>query len=239
MANVTLRGVRKSFGGMEIIHGVDLDIEDNELTVFVGPSGCGKSTLLRLIAGLEDITSGEMTIDGEQGQRPAAEGARHLHGVPELRALPAYERLRQHGVRAEAGERIEGRDRRQGAGGGAYPPDREPADAKAKGAFRRAAAAGRDRAGHRAGAEGVPVRRAAVQSGCRVAGADAHRAGEAEGGPVSHDGLCDARSGRGHDAGEQDRRAAAPAMSSRSDRRWNCTTIRATCSSRASSAARR
>jgi multiple sugar transport system ATP-binding protein len=64
MANVTLRGVRKSFGGMEIIHGVDLDIEDNELTVFVGPSGCGKSTLLRLIAGLEAITSGEMTIDG-------------------------------------------------------------------------------------------------------------------------------------------------------------------------------
>jgi multiple sugar transport system ATP-binding protein len=64
MANVTLRGVRKSFGGMEIIHGVDLDIEDNELTVFVGPSGCGKSTLLRLIAGLEDITSGEMMIDG-------------------------------------------------------------------------------------------------------------------------------------------------------------------------------
>jgi multiple sugar transport system ATP-binding protein len=64
MANVTLRGVRKSFGGIEIIHGVDLDINDNELTVFVGPSGCGKSTLLRLIAGLEDITSGEMTIDG-------------------------------------------------------------------------------------------------------------------------------------------------------------------------------
>jgi multiple sugar transport system ATP-binding protein len=64
MANVTLRGVRKSFGGLEIIHGVDLDILDNEFTVFVGPSGCGKSTLLRLIAGLEDITSGEMTIDG-------------------------------------------------------------------------------------------------------------------------------------------------------------------------------
>jgi multiple sugar transport system ATP-binding protein len=64
MANVTLRDVRKSFGAVEIIHGVDLDIDDNELTVFVGPSGCGKSTLLRLIAGLEDITSGEMMIDG-------------------------------------------------------------------------------------------------------------------------------------------------------------------------------
>ena len=65
MADVTLRKVRKAFGDVEIIHGIDLDIKDNEFTVFVGPSGCGKSTLLRLIAGLEDITSGEMRIDGE------------------------------------------------------------------------------------------------------------------------------------------------------------------------------
>ena len=64
MATVTLRGVRKSFGGMEIIHGVDLDIDDNELTVFVGPSGCGKSTLLRLIARLEPLQRGRVEIDG-------------------------------------------------------------------------------------------------------------------------------------------------------------------------------
>ncbi|MCG8596031.1 MAG: sn-glycerol-3-phosphate ABC transporter ATP-binding protein UgpC [Kiloniellales bacterium] len=64
MAEVVLSGIRKSFGKVETIHGVDLTIADREFVVFVGPSGCGKSTLLRLIAGLEDITAGEMTIDG-------------------------------------------------------------------------------------------------------------------------------------------------------------------------------
>ena len=66
MAEVVLRGIRKSFGELEIIKGVDLDVKDNEFVVFVGPSGCGKSTLLRLIAGLEDISAGELSIDGVQ-----------------------------------------------------------------------------------------------------------------------------------------------------------------------------
>jgi multiple sugar transport system ATP-binding protein len=65
MADVTLRTVVKRFGDTEIIKGVSLDIRHDEFVVFVGPSGCGKSTLLRLIAGLEDITSGEMYIDGQ------------------------------------------------------------------------------------------------------------------------------------------------------------------------------
>ncbi len=65
MAEVVLSGIRKSFGEIETIHGVDLTISDREFVVFVGPSGCGKSTLLRLIAGLEEITAGEMTIDGQ------------------------------------------------------------------------------------------------------------------------------------------------------------------------------
>ena len=64
MADVSLRDVRKSFGKVETIHGVDLDIRDGEFVVFVGPSGCGKSTLLRLIAGLEDITAGDLLIGG-------------------------------------------------------------------------------------------------------------------------------------------------------------------------------
>ncbi|XWN30234.1 MAG: sn-glycerol-3-phosphate ABC transporter ATP-binding protein UgpC [Devosia sp.] len=64
MATVVLKDVRKSFGSVETIHGVNLDIKDREFVVFVGPSGCGKSTLLRLVAGLEDITSGELLIDG-------------------------------------------------------------------------------------------------------------------------------------------------------------------------------
>ena len=66
MATVSLRGVRKSYGPVEIIKGVDLDIGDREFAVFVGPSGCGKSTLLRMIAGLEEITAGDLTIDGRR-----------------------------------------------------------------------------------------------------------------------------------------------------------------------------
>ena len=62
MADVKLLGVSKTFGETRILHHVDLDIRDGEFIVFVGPSGCGKSTLLRVIAGLEDITSGELRI---------------------------------------------------------------------------------------------------------------------------------------------------------------------------------
>jgi len=66
MAQLQLRDVRKSYGAVDVIQGVDLDIKDGEFLVFVGPSGCGKSTLLRLIAGLEDITSGDMMFDGQR-----------------------------------------------------------------------------------------------------------------------------------------------------------------------------
>ena len=65
MAEVQLSDVRKSFGAVDVIKGVDLDIRSGEFVVFVGPSGCGKSTLLRLIAGLEDITSGTLKIAGD------------------------------------------------------------------------------------------------------------------------------------------------------------------------------
>ena len=62
MATVTIRQVRKAYDTNEVLHGVDLDVADQEFVVLVGPSGCGKSTLLRMIAGLEDITSGEIMI---------------------------------------------------------------------------------------------------------------------------------------------------------------------------------
>src|SRR4030095_283354 len=64
MSAVSLRNVVKAYGANEVIHGIDLEIESGEFVVFVGPSGCGKSTLLRMIAGLEDITSGEIAIGG-------------------------------------------------------------------------------------------------------------------------------------------------------------------------------
>jgi len=65
MGNITLKKISKSFEKVEVIHSIDLSIEDGEFVVFVGPSGCGKSTLLRLIAGLEDVSSGEVIIDGK------------------------------------------------------------------------------------------------------------------------------------------------------------------------------
>ncbi len=64
MAEVSLRGVRKSYGDLEVIHGIDMEIRDGEFIVIVGPSGCGKSTLLRMVAGLEQITGGEVSIGG-------------------------------------------------------------------------------------------------------------------------------------------------------------------------------
>ncbi len=76
MAGLTLRKVVKRYGHVEIIHGVDLDILDGEFVVFVGPSGCGKSTLLRMIAGLEEVTDGELRIgdDVVNDVEPAARG---------------------------------------------------------------------------------------------------------------------------------------------------------------------
>jgi len=71
MASVTVRNVRKSYGDLEVVHGLDIGIEDGEFAVLVGPSGCGKSTLLRMIAGLEEITSGEIAI-----------GSRVVNGLP-------------------------------------------------------------------------------------------------------------------------------------------------------------
>ena len=73
MARLELRNVKKKYGEVEAIHGIDLDIASGEFCVFVGPSGCGKSTLLRMIAGLEDITAGEIAIeDGVVNNIPAA-----------------------------------------------------------------------------------------------------------------------------------------------------------------------
>ncbi len=71
MAEVTIRDIKKGYGGLQVIHGLDLDIADGEFVVLVGPSGCGKSTLLRMIAGLEEITSGDIRI-----------GARRVNNLP-------------------------------------------------------------------------------------------------------------------------------------------------------------
>ena len=65
MTEIALKNVTKSFGNVDVIHGIDLHMASGEFIVFVGPSGCGKSTLLRIISGLEQVTSGDVVIDGK------------------------------------------------------------------------------------------------------------------------------------------------------------------------------
>lgn len=66
MGKLTLKSVAKSFGTVDVLKSINLEVDDGEFVIFVGPSGCGKSTLLRTIAGLEDITAGEIVIDGRE-----------------------------------------------------------------------------------------------------------------------------------------------------------------------------
>ncbi len=121
MATLTLRDIRKSYGDLEAIKGVNLDVADRELVVFVGPSGCGKSTLLRMIAGLEEITSGDLIIDGQRVNDvgPADRGLAMV--FPVLRAVSAHDGPAEHGLRAAPGARAPGGTGPQGGGGGAHP----------------------------------------------------------------------------------------------------------------------
>ncbi len=95
MATLNLKNVYKSYGDAEVIHGIDMTIDHGEFVVFVGPSGCGKSTLLRMIAGLENITSGEIQIDDERvNEIPAAQ--RGLAMVFQSYALYPHMSVRQN-----------------------------------------------------------------------------------------------------------------------------------------------
>ena len=94
MASISLNHIKKVYpGDIEVISDLNLQIKDKEFVVLVGPSGCGKSTTLRMIAGLEEISDGEMYIGDTLGERCSAQGPRYRDGFPELRALSAYDGL--------------------------------------------------------------------------------------------------------------------------------------------------
>ena len=95
MASVTIASVKKNFGEVPILHGVDIDIQDGSFTVLVGPSGCGKSTLLRMIAGLEQITSGEIRI-GETRVNDLPPKARDIAMVFQNYALYPHMTVREN-----------------------------------------------------------------------------------------------------------------------------------------------
>ncbi|MGA0861007.1 MAG: ATP-binding cassette domain-containing protein, partial [bacterium] len=95
MAGIVLRDVHKSFGEVEVIRGVDLEIEDREFVVFVGPSGCGKSTMLRLIGGLEEATEGQIII-GDQDVTGLPPAERSLSMVFQSYALYPHKTVREN-----------------------------------------------------------------------------------------------------------------------------------------------
>src|SRR5262249_10143832 len=88
MASVHLRKVEKYFGGTHVIRGVDVEIADGEFAVLVGPSGCGKSTLLRMIAGLEQISAGEIEIGGKVVNQMPPKGRDSAMGVQNYALYP-------------------------------------------------------------------------------------------------------------------------------------------------------
>ncbi len=111
MAHVSVNNARKDYGAFKAIKGVSVDIRDGEFVVLVGPSGCGKSTLLRMIAGLEDITSGEIQI-GEHIVNELAPKDRDIAMVFQNYALyPHMTVAQEHGLLAAAEAHAEDRDR--------------------------------------------------------------------------------------------------------------------------------
>ena len=185
MAQVALRKIVKMFDKTPAVQGIDLDIADREFIVLVGPSGCGKSTTLRMVAGSRRSHLGRDLHRRPARQRRAAEGPGHRDGVPELRALPAYDRVREHVVRPAAAEVPEAGDQGAGRERRPHPRHHRPARPPAEAALGRPAPARRDGPRDRAQPQGVPVRRAAVEPRRQTARADAHR--DQEGAPEGHD----------------------------------------------------
>ena len=200
MAFLEISGLRKRFGALEILKGIDLTLDKGGFLVLVGPSGCGKSTLLNTIAGLESISSGEIRIDGH--------AINDLH--PSKRDIAmVFQSYALYPNMSVAQNIAFGMEMR-----GVPKPQRDKAvadvaktlqiehllDAPAEPAFRRPAPARRDGPRARAPAARVPVRRAALQPRRQAARRHARRDQAPASADRRDDRLCHARSDRGDDA---------------------------------------
>ena len=163
MASVGIRDVKKAFGTTQVIHGVDISIADGEFVVLVGPSGCGKSTLLRMIAGLENITGGEIRI-GDRVVNNVPPKERDIAMVFQNYALYPHMTVAANmgfslklrsAPKTEIDQRVRSRCRHPRAEAAARPLSAP--------ALRRPAPARRDGPRDRARSAGLPVRRAALE----------------------------------------------------------------------------
>ena len=163
MAFLEISGLRKRFGALEILKGIDLTLDKGGFLVLVGPSGCGKSTLLNTIAGLEIDQLGRDPDRGRQDQRSSPVEARHRNGLPVLRPLSEHVGGAEHRLRHGNARRAKAAARQGGGRCRQDAEDRAPAVAPSEPALRRPAAARRHGARARASAARVPVRRAPIQ----------------------------------------------------------------------------
>ena len=209
MATVSMEKINKVYeNGFHAVKDMSLDIADGEFMVLVGPSGCGKTTALRMVAGLEDITSGILRIGGKEANDESPK-ERDIAMVFQNYALYPHMTVAENiGFALKLRHTAQGPAQGEGQRGGRHPRPDRLAGPQAGAAVRRPAPAGRHGPGHRAGALGVPDGRAAVEPGRQAAGADAGRGGAH---PAAHRGLHHlrhARPGRGHDHGRPGHRHA-------------------------------
>ena len=192
MATLEIRGLRKRFGALEILKGIDISLEKGGFLVLVGPSGCGKSTLLNTIAGLESSLGGRDSHRRARRQRSAPFAARHRDGVSILCALSQHVGGREHRLRHGDAQGAEARTRQGGGCGCEDFADRASVEAPAGPAFRRPTPARGDGAGAGASTEHLPVRRTAVQPRRQAARRHAHRDQAAASDNRRHHRLCHA-----------------------------------------------
>ena len=202
MAEVALRKVVKRFDDVEAVRSINLDIADHEFVVLVGPSGCGKSTTLRMIAGLEEITAGDIYIGGDVVNDVPPKD-RDIAMVFQNYALyPHMIGVREHGVRAEAAQIPQGRDQAARRRGRAHPRHHRAARPQAEGACPAASAsasrwAAPSCATRKCSCSTSRCRTSTPSCACRCAprSRSVHQTGQ------DHHGLRHPRPGRGDDAG--------------------------------------
>ena len=176
MASVAFDSATRTYsqGARPAVDKLDLEIDDGEFLVLVGPSGCGKSTSLRMLAGLGASRRRRDLVGGHDVTQPPTQRPRHRDGVPELRALPAHDRRREHGVRPQSRQGAQIRDQAQRVGEAAQLLDLKTCSTASPRPLRRAAPTCGAGACDRPRAAGVPHGRAALQPRRQTACPDPH-----------------------------------------------------------------